>query len=304
MQVRDAMEQFLLAKYNLRHRTKRLYKDILERFTDWCERERIELEQVKPPVVRRYLSELSTQASTTLHERAQVIKVFLSWCTREEDYEELVSEKTVRRIQLPKIDKTIIRIFTKDEINTLFKACRKEDDPVIQVRDRAILSLLLDCGLRLSEIGYDGGRPQEPTGLRMQHVFLSESYLRILGKGGKEREVGMGKRARAYLEQYINHYRGKSSSPFVFLSRRGGPLSISSVDETVRRLARMAGVDECHPHKFRHTFACLYLLDGGDIYKLSRLMGHSKVEITQLYLRAVQDMQLRQNGLSVLDSLQ
>ncbi len=68
----------------------------------------------------------------------------------------------------------------------------------------------------------------------------------------------------------------------------------------IDRLAGWAGIEDCHPHKFRHTYACMYLLAGGDIYKLSRLMGHSRVDITEIYLRAIKDTRLR-NGLSVLD---
>jgi site-specific recombinase XerD len=305
MQVRDAMEEFLASKYDLRFRTREWYRWILEKFSCWCVQEGLELEQVNAVEVRRFLSGLNAQSSHTLHGYAQVVKGLLSFIYLEEGHEELVSAKTIKRIKLPKLEKKRITIFTPAEIETLFEACDMEEATSLRMRNRAILSLLFDCGLRLSEVAYDGDRPEEETGLRMGYIFLkpSESYLVVTGKGGKEREVGMGNKARLALKRYITDYRDKSPSPFVFLSRRGDPLSTRHLGYIVGQLGERAGIKECHPHKFRHTYACRYLLAGGELFKLSILMGHTDIKVTQLYWRAITAMQARQ-GPSVLDSLQ
>ncbi len=286
----------------LRNKTLRWYRSRLERFIGWCEKRDIELEQVKAPVVREFLLEHRFGSQYTLHGYAQVIKSFLRWCSDEEAFENLVSEQTVRRIELPRLKIKTVSMFTPKEIKALFAACEKEATPELRARDKAILSLLLDAGLRVSEIACDDTRLEEVTGLRLGMVFLkpSESYLEVIGKGGNERTVPLGNQARLALRRHISYYEERPMNSCVFLSRNGNPLSTRSVEDVVYRLAEWAGVKDAHPHRFRHTFACLYLLNGGDIYTLSRIMGHSTVKVTELYLRAIRDIQARK-GLSVLD---
>ena len=129
------------------------------------------------PSVRRFFSELGARSPYTLHGYAQVIKGLLSWYSLEEELEGLVSEKTVRRIELPRVPAEPISILAPEEIKALFEACEKEETPALLARDKAILSLLLDCRLRISEIAYDSIRPNEMTGLRMENVYLTHQKV-------------------------------------------------------------------------------------------------------------------------------
>ncbi len=305
MQVRKAAEEYLRAKRSIRAKTRKEYAHRLAHFSFWCEKEGIQLEDVKPSIIRRYLETVSDKSISTQRSYTRVIKGFLRWCSKEEEFEEIVKERTVKRIEMPKVEQVLVETFTPAEIKALFAACSKANEPELRARDYAILALLLDTGIRASELAFDSYRPQELTGLRMEHTFTnpSDPHIRVYGKGKKQREVGLGRKARLALTRYIKDYRGNSPSPFVFLSRRGDPLTVRSLEAVLERLAKWSGVKDVHPHKFRHTYACRYLLDGGDIYKLSRLMGHTKLEVTQLYLRAIQDKQARQ-GPSVLDNLE
>jgi site-specific recombinase XerD len=132
-----------------------------------------------------------------------------------------------------------------------------------------------------------------------------DSYLKVNGKGRKQREVPLGRHSRTALRRYITRYRRPKdkAEKRVFLSRTGTPLTLSGLDQIIREIASRARIKGAHAHRFRHTFACQYLVNGGDVYKLSRLMGHSSVKITERYLGAVKAKQARQ-GQSVLDHLQ
>src|SRR5437764_3672361 len=140
MQIREAVEDYLRAKYSLAFKTKLSYKQHLERFTFWCEKQGIELQDVKPRIVDQFASEeLTGRSPRTVFSYVRVIKTFLAWCRDEEDYGKFVSETTVRRTKLPKVEHKVIKIFTADELHALFMACEKEEDPKLRARDKAIL---------------------------------------------------------------------------------------------------------------------------------------------------------------------
>lgn len=301
--VKEAVDEYLFNKqHSLTNKTRRWYTQKLNIFSACCERNGIRLDQVKARTVQSFVQSLPPEYSTyTKHGYVQVVKGFLNWCVDEEDFEHCVSERSVKKIELPKVEHTEIEIFTSVQIKSLFNACEKMPYPV---RDKAIISLLLDTGMRVSELAYDTTRPEETTGLRMGNVYLEpfDTHLKIMGKGRKEREVGLGDQARIALRRYITRYRGKSQSPYVFLGRTGEPLSVRGVELVVSRLGEIARVPYCHCHRFRHTFAVTYLLNGGNELMLMKIMGHTSLNATQVYARAMTQTQAR-SGKSVLDSL-
>ena len=146
------------------------------------------------------------------------------------------------------------------------------------LRDRALLELLYACGLRVSEA----------VALRGAQVNLEAGFVTVMGKGGKERVVPIGRAARAALEAYLTGERPRllrgRPSPFVFLGTRGRPLTRQAVWKLVRRCALAAGVGErVSPHTLRHTFAT-HLLDGGaDLRIVQTLLGHADISTTQIY---------------------
>jgi site-specific recombinase XerD len=306
MRVSQAVDDYRYSILDLSPPTQRWYVQKLELFAEWCDQEQIDLENLKASHVRRFIEGLrsrtnqqtgKTISSYTLRGYAQVIKGFLNWCAKEDGLEELVSEKTPKRIELPRVDAKVIETFTPDQIKRLFAACEKEFTQTLTMRDKAILSVLLDTGIRASEL----------VGLTLDNVFLSaqDAYIRVFGKGRKEREVGLGKEARIALHRYITRYRqaGKEEQ-HVFLSRFTQPLTVNGLDQVIYRLgewARISGV-RCSAHTFRHTYAVSYLQAGGDVYKLSRLLGHTGVQVTENYLKAFKARDARMDGLSVLDT--
>jgi integrase/recombinase XerD len=224
------------------------------------------------------------------------IGCFPHFCSKEEFAPPRTYERVRSNVEAPKSDGKVIEIFTDDQLRCLFVACQKEHFPELVARDKAIIAVLLDTGIRAQEL----------TGLKLRDMVLTqdESYLKVLGKGRKEREVGIGNKARLAIQRYTHQYRRASPDfPYVFVSRKREQFTPGGLDQLLGRLERWSGIHgvRCSAHTFRHTFAVNYLLAGGDIYALSRLLGHGDTKTTEIYLRAMKQSQVRKASFSLLD---
>ena len=151
-------------------------------------------------------------------------------------------------------------------------------------RDRAILELLYASGLRVSEL----------VGLDLGNMDRAGQMLRVLGKGRKERVVPFGTKAREALEAYwplrdeiLEQPSTKGNVQAVFVNRRGGRLTTSSVRTLVKKYAKLCNIDwSLHPHSLRHAFATHLLADGADLRAIQDLLGHVSLSTTQRYTQA------------------
>jgi site-specific recombinase XerD len=280
---------------------------VLNAFCDFCESQDLQLEQVRAKTVDAYLSvfqmthksKAGSQVSThTVFLHNTILKAFLNWCSQEEEFEALVKPSMVQRIKNPRCAHLVKDTFSKQQIFSLLGACEVVDvgsekvNAFLRARDRAIVLLLLDTGMRSAEL----------RGLRMNRVFLSKDdpFIRVMGKGQKEREIGMGEKTRTELEHFVETYRTeeKGSEAFLFTSRHHESLSESALTQIIDRLGRQAGIEgvRCSPHTFRHTFATLSMKASNDIFRLSRLMGHSSTKITESYLKSFQQTDARRGA--------
>jgi len=304
VKVNTAVKEFLSAKRTLSPLTVRSYKQRLCVFADWCTQHGFTLETLTARAVRTFIEDMGRRPglgghpmqNSTVHCYATDVKTFLSWCAREEDFEGLVSTKIAARVESPPVETKVIEVFTDVQIAAFFRAAEEGDSAV---RDRALLALLIDTGARASEV----------VGLTLDCTWLDpdDSYILVRGKGKKQREIGLGRVARMALRRYVTRYRRPDdrSDTHVFIARTGLPLTVSGLGQLIVRLGKKAGITgvRVSPHTFRHGFACAYLIAGGDLYKLSRLMGHTSVKVTERYLGAIKARQARQGGYSVLDHL-
>ena len=288
--VLSAIESYSYTVLSLSPETQKWYLQKLEVFAAWCEAQSITLETLKPIHLRQFAEYLKSRinpqtgkplSTYTQHGYFQVIKTFIKWCSTEEDLEDAVNDKLLKKAPKVKVDIKVIEVFTDDHIRALFEATKKEETEWLAIRDRAILSCLFDTGMRASEL----------TGLTLDNVHLLKSgaYLKIYGKGNKWREVPLGITACSALHKYIHRYRPKSKHQEVFLSRESRPLTLSGLVQLFKRLGQWGHVKgvRCSCHTARHTYALTYLKAGGDIFN-SRLMGHSSIQVTENYLRAFQ----------------
>jgi integrase/recombinase XerD len=217
------------------------------------------------------------------------MRAFVGFCIREYD----LSLHLLTRLDAPKMERKVLSVFTPDQVEALLKAATGK----FAQRDRAIVATLFDTGVRISEL--------LTLTLDRLHISPEDAYAEVHGKGRRNREVGLGQRSRREVHRYISRHRQRDGAPYVFLSQHGRQLSKQAVTQMLKRLAERATVEgvRVSPHTARHSYAVFYLgHDGADVYKLSRLMGHSRVATTEGYLRAFSAREARR-GPSVLDSL-
>ncbi len=274
MQVQSAFEEYRFSILEHSEHTQVWIIRRLKRFIAWVESQGLELEQIKAVDIRNYIETLRSGpspatkkplSSHTVHGHARVIRAFLNWCYAEE----LITTNPTKRFKMPRLEKKIIETLSPEHIRAMFAACEREYTPELVMRDKAILSLLLDTGIRANEL----------CSLTLENVHLDtvDCYILVSGKGFKQREVGLGKQARTVLHKYIRRYRkAPTGENHVFLSRFKGTMTVNGLDQMLYRIAEWAHVEgRVSAHVWRHTYAMNYLKNGGDVYKLSRLLGHT-----------------------------
>lgn len=243
MLLKDAVQEYIITKTpETTVKTIKWYEHKLRLFSEWCETQKVnQLESVNNTVVLNFSKHMEGKSSYTVKRYVQVVKGFLNWCVEYDEGE--VSERTIRKIRSPKVERSEVTIFSKEEILRLQDAAKKSSHPQ---RNLTLLQVLLDTGLRAAELVYDSSRPQEETGLMLEevHINKAESYIRVMGKGRKERDLPLGKTSKNSVRLYMRRYRGKSDSPYVFLSRTGEPLTVRGLESTLDDLAQEANVLE------------------------------------------------------------
>ena len=215
-------------------------------------------------------------APSTVERKVAAIKGFHKFLVREA----ITENHPTARLPLPKVPERLPDVVSMDDIDRLL--CQPFPDTPAGLRDRAILEVLYGCGLRVSEL----------VGLDLTDLDLAEGYLRVFGKGGKERIVPVAGMATHALQAYVakgrqrltpkGSLRGLDASA-VFLNVRGGRISRQGVFSLVRAYGARVGLDSLHPHTLRHSFATHLLEGGADLRALQEMLGHADISTTQVY---------------------
>ncbi|MBR3773294.1 MAG: site-specific tyrosine recombinase XerD [Alistipes sp.] len=176
-------------------------------------------------------------------------------------------------ISAPKAGRTLPDVLTTDEIDRLISSI--EVDTVKGRRDRAIVEVLYSCGLRVSEL----------ITLRVSDLFFGEGYIRVIGKGDKQRLVPISDLARERISLYLDERKAaKSNEEVLFLNNRGKQLTRVMIFTILRRAALRAGIDKkISPHTLRHSFATHLLEGGAGIRQVQELLGHESILTTEIY---------------------
>lgn len=195
--------------------------------------------------------------------------------------EGLIPVDPTARVELPRVGRPLPETLTLDEVEALLRA--PDVTSARGLRDRAMLEVLYATGLRVSEL----------VGLRLGDLHLEAGFLRVMGKGSKERVVPLGEVARDWLERHLIEGRGlatdgdrarRARDP-VFVTNRGGAMTRQGFFKRLREIARAAGVDprRISPHKLRHAFATHLLERGADLRSLQLMLGHADIATTEIY---------------------
>ena len=195
----------------------------------------------------------------------RTVNSFLSWLAEEHEHPRL-------RIKLLPDPKKALTTFSNADIRLLLAFKPKGR---LQVRSWTLVLLLVDTGVRIDEA----------LGLERKNVDLDALTIKVLGKGNKERVVPISLEGRKHLFKLLSRSEGR----FVFATSSGLRLSYRNAYRDMKRICQAAGVagEHVHPHSCRHYFAVSYIRSGGDIYRLSRILGHTNISTTQLYLRSM-----------------
>jgi integrase/recombinase XerD len=191
--------------------------------------------------------------------------------------EGMSAEDPSEQLETPALERHLPMVLTQDEVQAILEQPDVSDR--LGLRDRSMLETLYASGLRVSEL----------LQLRLGSVFLDEGFMRILGKGSKERLVPIGAPAIAWMRRYLAEARPflaarKTATDVVYLNHRGGSLSRMSALTIVRKYAAAAGItSDVHPHTFRHSFATHLLEGGADLRAVQEMLGHADISTTQMY---------------------
>jgi site-specific recombinase XerD len=299
MKLQDAIDGFLLDRRpQCSDDTMRWYHQKLGRWRRYLERQGVtDIEQITVGHLRAFLvhlqsaiadeenprkppnSEGRTISDLTLHGYAQVVKTFCRWLY----LEELLDKDPSARLAMPKVGAYVIKPFSVEHLEAMLDAC--DTSTPLGFRDYTMIALMADTGLRLGEL----------TRLTLDNFYQvnsqKKSHIKVRGKGKREREIGVSPQVAKLVWKYSRLYRQprQPEEQRIFLGRYGEPLSKRGIEAIVTRVRIASGITDvrCSPHTFRHTFSTMYLEQGGAIEKLSRELGHSKVHVTEEYIKSL-----------------
>ena len=204
------------------------------------------------------------------HVRA--IKAFFSWLA----YEEYIEENPLARYSLPRVPEMLIPVLTPDQIEKLLAAIDKST--AVGARNYAVILLLLDTGVRISEL----------VGIRIEALNLPYHLIQVFGKGQKQRTVPISNTTRKAIVRYTSHFRPQMcppDCPYLFATAGGDAISVNSVQQALKRMANRAGLAglRVSPHTFRHTFATQSMTKGANVFVIKEIMGHASLMTTLKY---------------------
>lgn len=191
--------------------------------------------------------------------------------------DDVLDKDPTELLEAPKLRRKLPACLSIAEIDQLVSAINYEKESA--TRTRAMLEILYSCGLRVSEL----------TGLLRSCLYLDLGFVRVIGKGNKERLVPIGSQAIKHLKLYLEHTRPHYPQKdkwldYVFLNRRGTSLSRTTVFTELKDLAESAGlITNVHPHIFRHSFATHLVQAGADLRAVQEMLGHSSITTTEIY---------------------
>jgi len=198
------------------------------------------------------------------------LRSFFGWCVLEGERK----DNPCDGIDAPKIGRYLPEVLSVEEVGSILDAVDLTTENGL--RDRAILEVLYGCGLRVSEL----------TSLRISQVYFDEQFVRVIGKGDKQRIVPLGEMAAEAVQAYlaVRPAPATGCSDILFLGRSGRPLSRVSVFNIVKNAALAAGIrKEVSPHTFRHSFATHLVEGGADLRTVQEMLGHASILTTEIY---------------------
>jgi integrase/recombinase XerD len=275
----DLLQQYLsYLKFekNLSENSISAYKKDLERYLSYLKIQgAARPDQIRPKHIRKLLQGLSELglSSSSIARNLSSIRSFHHFLVGED----LLQSDPSEHIDGPKLRRYLPSVLTFDEVQRIYASI--PIDSSLGIRDRAMVEVLYACGLRISEL----------LSLLLREIYFQEEFIRIIGKGSKERLVPISKRALQWIRRYVDESRPyldkhRRSNGIIFLNIRGTAMSRMGFWKILNKYIKNSGIrKEIHPHTFRHSFATHLLEGGADLRAVQEMLGHSDISTTQIY---------------------
>tara|TARA_E500000331_G_scaffold110706_1_gene107761 strand:+ start:1666 stop:2559 length:894 start_codon:yes stop_codon:yes gene_type:complete len=258
----------------------------IRKLADFCSKIKVDELNISVNEIREFIADLNSK-NISARSQARIIsgvKAFFKYLIIE-DY---ITNDPTMLIENPKIGLKLPEVLTIDEIELIISSIdlsNKQGE-----RNRAILETLYSCGLRVTEL----------INLKISNINFKEGYIKVIGKGDKERLTPIGSNALKYISIYINEVRihqkiSKNDEDFVFLNNRGSKLSRVMIFTLIKRIVDKVGIKKkVSPHTFRHSFATHLIEGGADLRAVQEMLGHESITTTEIYTHLDRDY-LRSN---------
>lgn len=273
MRVEKNASKFTISNYKT---------DLMQYFQFLAAKENLPFEQMTNDLidhksVREYLASIHNkgQSKATAARKLAALRSYVKYLCRQN----ILSDNPIAAVSTPKQEKKLPKFLYNQEIDLLMKAPDLKNPN--SIRDKAIMETLYSSGIRVSEL----------TGLNLKDLDFAEEYIKVTGKGGKDRLIPLGHKAKAALELYLRKSRPflikqgeDSEEEAVFLNRFGGRLSNRGVRNVLNKYVKEISLNQkISPHTLRHSFATHLLNNGADLRAVQELLGHVKLSTTQIY---------------------
>lgn len=280
MLLSESKQRFLrrCIALNLASGTLVKYDRTLNRFFETCISRNIQnVENITTDDIRAHLAKLAKEVSpNTLKVYFDTLKSYFSYLYRDK----IITENVIASIEKPKTEQKNIPAFNRIEIDTILNAFDK--DSFLGFRNYTIVCTLFATGLRRAEL----------SSLYINSINFDVNIIKVIGKGRKYRDVPLSLTLRKVLLKYLQKRRDYVAenklfkSPYLIINKDGEKLGVSTINGIITKVGRnehITGV-RVSPHTFRHTFAKFFLLNGGDLFSLQKILGHSDIETTKRYV--------------------
>jgi integrase/recombinase XerD len=270
-QILNDFISYITVEKGLSKNTALAYRTDIAKFLDFSVKNQTPIEKITHSDITDFLWNIKNEGlkPRSLYRMMESLRQLYKYLNAEN----ILENNPTSYIATPKIPENIPGMLTFDEVELLLASVNAADET--SVRNRAMLELLYATGLRVSEL----------INLKFSNLNLRDGFLRVIGKGLKERIVPFGENAKDFLCVYINRRkRKKDNLENVFITRLGKKISRVEFWRQLKNIAAKAGIDKnITPHTLRHSFASHLLLGGDDIRFVLEMLGHSSIATTQIY---------------------
>jgi len=261
-------KKYLLIDKKYSNNTIESYMNDLKNFSNFIDKNILKV--TKEDILKFIEKEIKIKDTKSIAHSLTVIRNFYNFL----EMQKIIKDNPTSKIDSPKLRKSLPTVLSKKEVDNLLEI---ELNDKYDYRNKAMLELMYATGMRISEL----------INIELEDINLKNSYVKVNGKGNKERMIPFDEVATFYLEQYINNYRNlfiKKRNNYLFLNCFGERISRQAFFKTIKLLAIKKNINKnFSPHTLRHSFATHMVENGADLRSVQILLGHSDISTTQIY---------------------